>query len=198
MRIFLDLDCVLADFVGGVARHWGLTTDRLLARWEPGVYDCVGPLSRALGLDPPMTEAGFWAELDGDAGFWADLDPLPWAMDLFELVDEVSDNDWRLVTVPSRCLECYKGKHLWCNKFFGVGAGYFDRVIPVPRGADKALFANPASVLVDDNEQNCEAFRAAGGHAVLVPAHHNRLHAAARDPLGYVRPELRRLKEVIK
>lgn len=193
MRILLDLDCVLADFVAGAAAAHGLTPSACLAHWPAGEYDMPGAVGRALGCRPGVdwSDAGFWAPLDGSRRFWAELPVLPWADELTDLVLSLTD-DWWIVTSPSRCELCVPGKMDWCRRFFGAGAAEFERLIPLRR---KDLLAGPTTLLIDDCDANVDAFVKAGGHGLLLPAHHNRYHHWSADPMRRVRPRLRYLKE---
>ena len=71
MRILLDLDCVLADFVGGVARLWGLTAADLLRHWPAGEYGMNGPLAAAL------ERPGYGRPVIDDAAFWRAIHAAP-------------------------------------------------------------------------------------------------------------------------
>lgn len=190
MRVILDLDCVLADFVGGACRAWGLRTEEALAHWTPGEYGMSAPLSAALGMTPVMSEATFWVQLNGRPEFWADLNPLPWAEELVALVKSMTE-DWHVVTSPSLCESSYVGKLRWCRKFFGPT---FDRL---SMHRHKYLYAHDGVCLVDDYDANCRAFvrnpltgRSTGGHAVTFPAHHNHLHGYAAAPMTFIRVAL--------
>lgn len=194
MRILLDIDCVLADFVKGACRAHGLTVADVMPHWPVGRYDMPLAVGAALGRDD-WGDRDFWGPLDGSRSFWADLDPLPWAA---ELVAEVSGmtEDWWLVTSQSWCDECVPGKLAWCRKFLGTGAAEFDRMIPTRH---KYLLAQPRVVLVDDYDRNCERFevdpkgRPTGGRSIVFPAHHNSRHAFKTNPYHHVLRELRYL-----
>lgn len=192
VRILLDLDCTLADFVAGAAAAHGLTARQVLAHWPAGGYDMAPAVGRAAGWPPDRDwDEAFWAPLNGSRKFWADLPVLPWANELFVLVLSLTD-DWWIVTSPSRCELCVPGKMDWCRRFLGLGCSEFDRLVPLRH---KYLLANPTTLLVDDSDANVDAFVAAGGHGLLLPAHHNRYHHWAADPMRRVRPRLRYLKE---
>lgn len=196
MKIFLDLDCVLADFVGGACKAHGLEVADVLPLWPPGEYGMVAPVGRALGKRDgdgavPFTDAHFWEPLNGSRAFWADLPTLPWAVDLLELAWSVSD-DWYIITAPSWCDECIPGKMEWCRRFLGLGCAEFDGLIPTRH---KSLLAGPGRILIDDNENNVAGWEAEGGRGILFPSHHNRLHRWKDDPLARVRGVLTDLKE---
>lgn len=200
-RILLDLDQVLAGFVEGVCRVYGVTLDELYAEWPAGEYGINGPLAHALyrknnwGEEPPpdhtMSESEFWWPL---SGFWADLPVLPWAGELIDLVRSTTD-EWFVVTSPSRCPGCVDQKREWCRIVFGLPPGaWFDRLVPTPH---KYLLAGPDTLLIDDHEENCRSFvrdpvwdRNTGGHAINFPAYHNSMHTSKTDPMGFVRAAL--------
>jgi 5'(3')-deoxyribonucleotidase len=187
-RVLLDLDCVLADFIGAACRAHGVCWAAVEPHAPVGRYGITPAIGKALGRDP-FTEAEFWSRINGHWDFWCGMDRLPWARDVADLVRSVTD-DWWVVTGPSRCDFCVTGKLRWCRRFFDVG--HFDRLIPTHA---KHLLANPHTLLIDDSDANVDSFRAppaphAGGAAILFPAHHNTLHDLRADPLRHVRESL--------
>jgi len=55
-------------------------------------------------------------------------------------------------------------------------------------GPAKAFCASPERVLIDDYDGNVDKFRAAGGHAILVPQSYNsRSHLPISDCLAAIR-----------
>lgn len=187
MRIILDLDCVLADFVKGASLAHGLSVADLLPHWPLGQYCMQTAVGRAIGRVDWRDEE-FWGPLDGRREFWADLPTLPWTGDLLRLVGSLTD-DWYVATSNSDCPECVPGKQEWCNRVLGKGR-YFDRMIPTRH---KHLLSRPGVVLIDDYDLNCERFRAAGGEAIVFPAHHNSRHEYKTDPMSVVSSTLKRL-----
>lgn len=198
MRILLDVDEVLADWVGGACRKWAVDPLRVLAHWTPGEWGVVPPLSAAMGLKASMTEEDFWRPLDNDADFWADLQMLPWAEELLRVVKDLTD-DWFLVSSPSWCDSSYTGKIRWAKRHFGRS---FNRLIVTPH---KYALAMPGVVLVDDHEQNLDRFSygpkhptvtvATGGCGILFPRHHNRLHTTRERPVDLVAKALERFRK---
>ncbi len=191
MRILLDLDCVLADFVGGLARLHGLAPEFLLSYWKAGEYPVNTALATALaalGSRPrdqlTMTDDEFWQPINRNAGFWAGLEPLPWFDPLVRFAGhEVGVANVHVVTAPSWCETSYHGKIAWIKAHFGHR---FNQFVITPH---KELFAKPDHVLIDDNETNVTQFRANGGRAIMFPVHHNALHARQHDPLTYVKEQ---------
>ncbi len=186
MRILLDMDEVLCDFVGGVCTKWGdgVDKDELLKYWEPGVWDIAPPLTKYLGRCPttnPITETEFWNKINGDTHFWAKLKPLPWLQDLLITIQLVT-GDWYVVTSPSRCLTSHVGKHLWITEH--LPTVFSDQRLIITK--HKHLFANYNTMLIDDRDSNVEEFRLAGGMGLVFPRHHNSNHAYKDDPVSYI------------
>lgn len=182
MRIYLDLDCTLFDFIGAVARRFGLTDARLRKKWTPGEYDVVKPLSKWF---PEMTTERFWATLDGDAEFWAKMPPLSWFEALLTLA-EAYDPQYRLLTSPSRCPWSWFGKASKIARHFSPRFLQERTVLT----SLKSELSKPGRVLIDDSQANCDAWNKEGGTAILFPSIHNRLHEYEADPLYIVKQSL--------
>jgi 5'(3')-deoxyribonucleotidase len=151
MRIFLDMDGVIADFIGGLgdifpARRSGLPP----SDWN--VHEVLG-----------LSELEMWeAVLERGDGFWANLSPYSWMWRLVDRVSSLSD-EWYIATTPQNTGACVAGKLQWLMSNFGEDFGdYF-------LGRHKFVLANPKSVLIDDSDYNVEYFREAGGRAILFP-----------------------------
>lgn len=173
MRILLDMDEVLCDFVGGALRVHGWTRKQLEQVWPVGTWSIIEPMG--------LTHDAFWKRIDaGGARFWRGLDPLPWAHDLIDWVTNTTD-DWHIVTTPGHSVDCYVGKVRWLKWFFGER---FDRFAITPH---KHIFAAPHAILIDDKEETVRHFRRAGGRARLFPSRHNSLFEFANDPVGYLK-----------
>ncbi len=157
--------------------------EKVLAVWPAGDYTMPSVIGEALGRNGTWREEDFWSPFEGRREFWANLAELPWARELADLVRSRTD-DWYIVTSNSRCLECIPGKETWCRRFFDDP--WFRRMIPT---SHKHLLASPSvpAVLIDDCDANVERFRAAGGHGIVFPAHHNSRHEFKADPMTVVR-----------
>lgn len=175
IRILLDMDEVLVDFVGGALRAHGWSRYDFYKRHTPGSW----AIERTMGL----TAKQLWEPINA-AGeqFWLDLEPLLWASDVVELVESFTA-DWHVISSPSRCPTSYTGKVVWLKRYFGTD---FDRFALTPH---KQIFANPSAVLIDDRDSNRDEFIAAGGRAITFPSLHNRLYREP-DPVNYVTREL--------
>jgi 5'(3')-deoxyribonucleotidase len=186
-RILLDMDCVLADFLGGYARLLNIPVGLLLAHWELGEYPAEhtrASLGKLRGR--PISEEEFWRPINSNPGFWFTLPRLPWADDLVGMV-KASGREWYVVSAPSRCPTCIAEKEKWLEHHFGLP---HDRLIPTKH---KHTMAKPGVLLIDDSLHNTDAFVREGGRAILFPAHHNPMHVVKDDPMSHVTPLLKEM-----
>jgi len=146
MRIFLDVDGVLADWVDGV---------RLAAGIEPSTWDTVGH-----GLLPTQNQAKIDAAMS-TREFWVGLVRYPWADELFQTCQR--HGEVIFCTQPFDSPECLAGKYQWLSNHFGAT---MDNIVFTRK---KWRLANPQSLLIDDNKENCDRFQYAGGHSILFP-----------------------------
>ena len=140
-KIYLDMDGVLADFVGTIQ----------------GPEFLNGPLSGEEHYDQNKKDFT-------EKGLFKKLTPLP---DMQKLVDYAKS-----LGVPCEILTCAgvvnhdmvcQDKTDWIRK-------YVDQDMPVhitKKGVEKAKFAQPGYVLVDDRLKNINAWKAAGGTGIL-------------------------------
>lgn len=181
-HIFLDMDGVIADFVSATLALHGRA--EALENWPAGERDIPAVLG--------MSRSEFWRVIDEQgADFWAGLAPFPWFEELVALVREFGPMS--ILTAPSLAPACLDGKVQWLYDHFPKvrGKRFTDFII----GPQKNLLAQRGRVLIDDAQSNVDAFRAAGGGAILFPQPWNANHAIG-DRLAYVRDELTRLMAV--
>jgi 5'(3')-deoxyribonucleotidase len=145
-----------------------------MVNWTKGVFKTFGDspelktgqnAADALGI----SRSEMWSAIaKRGAKWWADLEPHPWAKDFYEelcRIDEVV-----ILTSPSHIASAHAGKAQWIKKFFG---GNFRNYILTKR---KDLLAKPGDILIDDHDNNCEAFTQAGGIGIIFPAPWNKAH----------------------
>jgi len=178
-RILLDLDGVLADWVGSVAPLFGHERDYLLGAWPPGTYD----IAEVLGV----STAELWRRVhEGGADFWSGLEPLPWCAELLELCQGLAPTT--ILTSPSRDPSAAAGKTAWLQAQFG--STFRDYLI----GPDKPACAHPGALLIDDRGTGCDAFAKAGGQTIVFPQPWNSAWTSSAesgaDPLAFVREQL--------
>lgn len=182
MKIFVDLDEVVTDFIGSACAVFGITREQLNAEWEPGVWDMIHPLNRAVskergGNSAEITEERFWSALNKES-FWANLPMLPGSTELLEGVAALAKQhgaEWYFLTSPSLCPTSYSGKVRFLQQKFGRT---FNQFFITPH---KHLFAKSDAILIDDREETVKKFTANGGKGILFPARHNSLHALSSD-----------------
>lgn len=152
MRIYLDLDGVLADFVTGSIRAHGRNET------HDDVHVWAYP-EKQWG----MTWSDFWANCSSRE-FWAELPAYPWAGEVLSICQQFGDVYFltAVSAVPGsvRYLDAVAGKAGWLARHMGAVAP--TRMIPL---AEKHLLARRDAVLIDDCPANIEQF-AIGGWTV--------------------------------
>jgi 5'(3')-deoxyribonucleotidase len=151
---YLDLDGVLVDFVRGALAHFD-RPDFLYrdVRWG---------IEKQLRIEPEL----FWSGLG--FAFWANLPWGPEGKHLLALVEEIFGENVVLLTSPCDTPGAVEGKAAWIKREMPA----YKRRFFI--GPPKHLVAGPGKVLLDDHEDNVEAFAANGGHTVLAPRPWNR------------------------
>lgn len=157
MKLLLDMDGVVVDFVTGYFSMIGKKYDR----WKPGVWD----IQEATGheMDENLLTTEFWANL-------------PWMQDgpiiLKTLEREFGSEN---ICILSSCHvrrvgDACAGKIKWILKHMN---SYHERYL---FGPNKSFCSHRDSVLVDDRDENVNKFRAEGGRAILIPRIWNSAH----------------------
>lgn len=142
--IIFDMDGVFCDFVGYMEQIHEMTIEELNTD-----RDIIG---RTLESTVPM-------------GLFKRLPPMPDYIDMMILYRScrwrVKDTFFCSLTTTSH-RKAREDKRAWLNERIGadVSAEF------VSRGSDKALFAHPKALLIDDHAKNCDPFVKAGGHAI--------------------------------
>jgi hypothetical protein len=174
---------VLADFVSGACEvHGRPTADVKTWDW----YEEWG-----------MTSSQFWEPIKAMGyGFYREfVQPYPWLCDLFKLID-YSGHELVVATANPLHTGLAASKAEWISTHLG-------RVATITVASDgqtlrapqlKALLAGPGRILIDDSDDNIEAFRDAGGEAITFPQPWNKLHAMTPHRIEYVRDCLQLMK----
>lgn len=147
--IYCDVHGTLVNFLGA----WAEVAKVDLSTWKRGAYS----VEEALGID----EREFWHPiLECDAGWWAELPLMPMANALVDTLRDAAPV--RFVSsprCPARRAEAGGTTEL-------VHECFCDDVRLV---RDKSELAARNRLLVDDSDEQCDAWRRAGGRAILVP-----------------------------
>ena len=152
---------MLADFVQGVARLFGVSYGDLLNHQSWGIYEVCG-----------VTEEEMWSRIDA-AGqtFWEMLEPYPWLPDLVRAAKErFGFQNVYLLTSPGLSVHAPSGKTKWVRAH--LPSELHTRLII---SMHKTPFARQDHLLIDDNDDNCEAWRKAGGPSIVFPQPWNKM-----------------------
>jgi len=176
--IYLDMDGVLADFVGGLA----------------AVLDTCpkfnGEDDLAANFGMPTNQ--IWRKIDAaGSDFWSGLEPYPWASDLVDAARAFGR--FAILSSPSWCGSSVVGKMAWLDRHVRTktSAMPFSDYVFTP---DKTHCARPGVVLVDDRQSVVDGFRAAGGRAMLLRQPWNRGGLSATEIIEQIK-QLKQLKQ---
>ena len=140
--IFLDLDGVCADFIGGVAKLTDNDRDEVYNNpiWqEENSYNRVGEI---LGI----TETQLWYLISArGVSFWSNLETYPWFNDMYGELQDLGDVIF--LSSPTTDPFCLTGKLRWLQGHFGK---QYRRYIFTPL-KDVMRFDN--AILIDDKEE---------------------------------------------
>lgn len=160
MKIFVDLDGVLIDFVTVAMRMCGAYVPENEypenCGWD--ILKATNIIRDRKGLTP-ISKQYFWDGLD--YGFWRSLKCYPGAREFVNTLE--SYGEVFFATSPTLSSECVAGKYDWVKDHF---PDYRRKLIIA---TSKHVLADEESVLIDDRDRNCSKFISAGGRAILVP-----------------------------
>lgn len=128
----------------------------ILRGWPKGVY----------GLEPAIgqSEERIWEAVRREGSeFWRNMDAYPWAHPLVNLLRV--QGDLVFLSSPTRAADSAKGKIQWLADNFSFNA----RDYILTPAEHKFRLANKTAILIDDSQDNCDAWRDAGGEAVVFP-----------------------------
>jgi 5'(3')-deoxyribonucleotidase len=160
LNILLDMDGVLCDFLSGAIevlnRDYNKDYDINQYASEFGMwatYDYYG-----------ISEKEFWNSINETPDFWYNLKPLPWAGQLYSMLQEIGEVT--IITSPSLDPSCAMQKLRWLKRHLDINSNQ------VFIGSRKYLMAGNG-LLIDDFQSNVEKFKIAGGEAILIPSNWN-------------------------
>lgn len=147
------MDGVLTDWADAAAKLFNVPKESIV-NWD--TYTNLG-----------ISELEFCETVERNApAFWIDMLPCPWWRYLYdELVKRARVT---ILTSPMRHPYCAYGKIVWLQKHFGNT--FIDFLI----GKPKECCAHSDAILIDDKNENCDAFVEYGGHSILFPQPWNR------------------------
>jgi 5'(3')-deoxyribonucleotidase len=154
MKLFVDMDGVLVDFVGGVTDLVGYHD-----AWPYGEYD----ICKVVGVNiwPLLEKAGLQ--------WWVDLHPTDEADELIQLI---SHYDYYICTSPTLDPMSAAGKMIWLRS-------HYPQIMKDRRffiTPHKHLLAHDHNILIDDSDEQITRWHACGGVGVTMPRPWNKYH----------------------
>lgn len=178
LRIFVDCDGVLSDFVGCVLDYLARNTPLTQVQREAiDQWDCFA----AVGC---CEHWRYFSEQCDKLELCRTMRELPGARELWAECQRLGEA--RVLTTPMT-VAWLSQRAAWLEAF-GVPLG---AQIQIGKNACKSLLAGdaldgldePGRVLIDDKAENCEAFQRAGGWAFCLAAPYN-AHVSPEIPRG--------------
>lgn len=148
--IFLDLDGVVVDFMGGVERFFGIDLSNH-QKWEFDYKEQFG-----------MSADTFWNMLGID--FWVNLEFEKWGKELIRLLEPLKPC---ILSKPTSGTA--SGKQEWIKR----NLPSYWREKRWLLGPNKNFCAHQGAILIDDREEHVDEFIAYGGNAILFPRRWN-------------------------
>lgn len=141
-KLYLDLDGVIADFNGRVSELYKPASGEEYAKSK-----MWGAIKRYNDEVQP---------------FFATLDKMPGADQLVDFVTKNFENVKFLSASGSTPKNAPEQKREWANENYpGI------ECIVVGSSTQKAVYANPNAILIDDREKSIDPWRRAGGYGIL-------------------------------
>lgn len=167
-RIFIDVDGVLCDWVGGVIKWFNLGIPKeILLHWET-ILDVLN-----------MKEDELFSRI-AYPYFWEELEP---TFEGRRLAVALYSFKPCILTAPARGTATWRQN--WIKKHYKNY--YYERRYLI--GPAKDYCAHRNSYLIDDYERNVDCFNEAGGNGILYPQPWNR-NRDIKDKIGYVMDSL--------
>lgn len=175
LKVFLDMDGVLADFVGGASEAHNRLSPYLNDQGI-GVWD----MEKLWGI----TSAEFWKPTN-NFDFWFNLEKTLEADAIVQLaIDAVGVKNVAILTSPSLDPCCVPAKRAWVEKCYPQLA----KTMIFSWG--KGMIGGPQRILIDDRDRNIDDWEEAGGYGILVPRPWNVAHEESDIALLTIQAEL--------
>jgi len=203
-RIALDLDDVCNEFTLHALAAFGcdIKPDEF-SKYKPEWNFDILKAARELDFRdrPQITSEEFWETFDRD--FWAGLPESAEFRELLGLTYDIVGLENTFILTAPICGPAHETATAdWCNITAGCLAGKYnwiqDHLPPEMRNnfsmsPVKHLSAAPDALLIDDSDSNVNAFRAAGGQAVVMPRPWNTHHGLTSAPMSWIYSELSKI-----
>lgn len=157
MRVILDLDGILADFIRGIFKHHNKPYPD---PWPVGVYN----INTILNFN--FLEC--WGSVRSN--FWENLPVCRDAHMILETIRKYTNDIHVLTGVPSiHESQSEADAHAAYGKFVWMNRNFPDLAKRMSVTTSKAYAAGPNNLLIDDSDSLCYRFRNHGGQAILIP-----------------------------
>jgi len=170
MKIFLDLDGVLRDWISGIYKLFDCEPIKNIGWSTLPDYVCK---------EYNISKSVFWERQN--YYFWANLNPLPYMHQILDLLPRE-----RTCILTSPTLNSAGGTQAWIRKYL---PRFFDRKQYLI-GPAKQFCASYASLLIDDNDEHVEKFRKYGGSAILFPQPWNKNSNKTGQRMEYFKEQM--------
>lgn len=167
--ILLDMDGVIANFMGGVSEVFGINVENYHS-WNVNEF---------LGI----SEKKFWNEIHRQPFFWMNLEKYEWADYLVQLCEKKADEVY-ICTSPAMDGKCYSEKYEWiCDNY----PQFKNKIILTN---NKQLLANDKTILIDDSSKNCKQFYQNDGKYIMFPQPWNPNNTYIHTRMQYIKQQL--------
>jgi len=158
IKIFLDMDGVISDWLGAACKLCDIDLDDKDTR--DGIKEANGY------LEGFVDEKLLWSKIEeAGVGFWENLELFPWGKKLYNKLKGLGD-EFSILSSPGKFTEiasiACKGKVLWLDNHFNNKEDYI-------LAYNKSLCASENTILIDDSQHKIDPFIASGGHGFLWP-----------------------------
>lgn len=136
---------------GFVLKEINVDLDGVLFDFDKYYEECFGPV---------VDDATLWKNINKHGSFFRNIKPFEHAHSLWNRVRMLDPNAKILTATGWKYDDVTKQKLEACYEHFGIVP---EDIITVKAGKDKAQYANPKAILVDDMMKNIDAWEAAGG-----------------------------------
>lgn len=178
-KCFLDMDGVIADFMGSLCAAHGKTSPYVDSK-NLGTFDT----EKIWGI----SDREFWAPVAKNSyDFWKGIEKTHDADGIVAAVEEAFGREnVCILTAPSKDPGSVPGKREWIARNYPQ----FNKRMIFATASTKQFMAGIDKVLVDDKDTNVDEFRKSGGAAVLVPRQWNEDYLLSVNTLKHVQNRL--------
>lgn len=182
MRIFIDMDGVIADFIGSACRWHNV--ENPYTRPDGPRGDEAWEVLDYINVEPRK----FWSALGYN--FWESMEPTSDGSLIVKAAEYLYGHQAIcFLSSPCQTEGCAEGKRAWLEKHY-PGYPLLLSVAVKNCAPPKSFVATADALLIDDSYVNVRKFVEAGGKGILVPRFWNRRHPDIDWAANYVATQL--------